>query len=67
MFIGREAKAGIEKHLEKNLSSFENSVLCLYLDNKTYSEISQITGKSEKSIDNALQRVKKKLEKYLEE
>lgn len=67
MFIGREARAGIEKHLEKNLSSFENTVLSLYLDGKSYSEISKITQKSEKSIDNALQRVKKKLEKYLEE
>ncbi len=66
MFIGREARAGIEQHLEKNLSNFESSVLCLYLDNKTYAEISQITGKTEKSIDNALQRIKKKLEKYLE-
>ena len=65
MLIGREAKEGIEAHLEKNLSSFESSVLCLYLDNKSYSEISRITGKSEKSIDNALQRIKKKLEKYL--
>ena len=67
MLIGREAKAGIEHHLEKNLSNFENSVLSLYLDNKSYAEISKITGKSEKSIDNALQRVKKKLEKYLKE
>ncbi|GFI62048.1 RNA polymerase sigma-H factor [Clostridiales bacterium] len=65
VFIGQEAKEGIEEHLEKNLSSFENSVLCLYLDNKTYAEISRLTGKPEKSIDNALQRVKKKLEKYL--
>ena len=63
MYIGREARAGIEQHLEKNLSNFESSVLCLYLDNKTYAEISKITGKSEKSIDNALQRIKKKLEK----
>ena len=67
MFIGRGARAGIEQHLEKKLSNLENSVLCLYLDNKTYAEISKITGKSEKSIDNALQRVKKKLEKYLQE
>lgn len=67
MFIGLEAKAGIEEHLEKNLSNFESEVLALYLDRKSYSEISNITGKPEKSIDNALQRVKKKLEKYLEE
>ena len=43
MYIGREARAGIEQHLEKNLSNFESSVLCLYLDNKTYAEISKIT------------------------
>lgn len=67
MFIGQEAKEGIEAHLEKSLSDFENSVLTLYLDNKSYAEIAKITGKSEKSIDNALQRVKKKLEKYLAE
>ncbi len=67
MFIGREAKESIEAHLDKSLSTFENTVLTLYLDNKSYSEISKQTGKPEKSIDNALQRVKKKLEKYLEE
>lgn len=67
MFIGREARDGIEKHLEKNLSNFESEVLSLYLDSKSYSEISSITGKPEKSVDNALQRVKKKLEKYLSE
>ncbi|MPM71736.1 RNA polymerase sigma-H factor [bioreactor metagenome] len=65
MIIGREAREGIEEHLEKNLSRFESIVLTLYLDKKSYSEISKITGKSEKSVDNALQRVKKKLEKYL--
>lgn len=67
MFIGEEARAGIEEHLEKNLSKFESEVLAFYLDNKSYSEISELMGKPEKSIDNALQRVKKKLEKYLEE
>lgn len=65
MIIGREAREGIEEHLEKNLSRFESIVLALYLDKKTYAEIAKITGKPEKSVDNALQRVKKKLEKYL--
>lgn len=67
MFIGREAKEGIEAHLDKSLSAFESKVLSLYLDNQSYAEIAKVTGKAEKSIDNALQRVKKKLEKYLEE
>lgn len=65
MIIGREARESIEEHLEKNLSRFESNVLSLYLDKKTYAEISEETGKPEKSVDNALQRVKKKLEKYL--
>lgn len=65
MIIGREAREGIEEHLEKNLSRFESIVLALYLDKKSYAEISKITGKPEKSVDNALQRIKKKLEKYL--
>ena len=49
------------------LSDFEKRTLLLYLRGKTYYEISGIVGKSEKSIDNALQRVKKKIEKYLEQ
>ncbi len=65
MIIGREARENIEEHLEKSLSRFESIVLALYLDKKTYSDISKITGKPEKSVDNALQRIKKKLEKYL--
>lgn len=66
MMLGREAREGIEEHLEKSLSRFESVVLALYLDKKSYAEISEITRKSEKSVDNALQRIKKKLEKYLE-
>lgn len=65
MIIGREAREGIEEHLEKSLSRFESTVLALYLDKKSYAEISKIIQKPEKSVDNALQRVKKKLEKYL--
>ncbi len=48
-------------------SDFEKRILLLYLRGKTYYEISCIVEKSEKSIDNALQRVKKKIEKYLNE
>jgi RNA polymerase sporulation-specific sigma factor len=41
-------------------------VLALYLDGRSYQEISEELNRHVKSIDNALQRVKRKLEKYLE-
>ena len=42
-------------------------VLAAYLDGKSYQEIADMLGRHVKSIDNALQRVKRKLEKYLED
>ncbi len=66
LFIGQEDKMSIVEHIKKSLSGFENRVLSLYLMGKTYSEIAYLMGKSEKSIDNALQRVKKKIEKFIE-
>ena len=45
------------------LSDMENEVLELYLEGKDYTEIAQILGKSDKSIDNALQRIKGKIRK----
>ena len=67
LLIGREDKHFMEAQIVKMLSDYEKRTLLLYLRGKTYYEISGIVGKSEKSIDNALQRVKKKIEKYLEE
>ena len=45
----------------------EQEVLAAYLDGKSYQEIAENLGRHVKSIDNALQRVKRKLEKFLEE
>jgi len=45
------------------LSALENEVLELYLEGKDYIEIARILGKSDKSIDNALQRIKAKIRK----
>lgn len=67
LLIGQEDKNFIEKHIATVLSSFENKVLALYLQGKTYAEIAEASNKAEKSIDNALQRVKKKIEKFLEQ
>jgi len=66
IFIGIENRNFIVENIMTTLSSFEKRVLNLYLQGKTYSEIAQIMEKSEKSIDNALQRVKKKTEKLME-
>lgn len=49
----------------KSLSKFEKNVLGLYLDGKSYQEISVILDRTPKSIDNALQRIKRKLETQL--
>ena len=48
------------------LSSLEWKVLMFYLEGKSYQEIANDLGRHVKSIDNALQRVKHKLERYLE-
>ena len=63
LFIGEEQKAYMEKEMQKNLSSLELEVLYSYLDGKSYQEIACDLDRHSKSIDNALQRVKKKLEK----
>ena len=67
LLIGQENKSFLEDQMMKNLSSFETRVLVLYLQGRSYFEIANVLDKPEKSIDNALQRVKKKLEKFLEE
>ena len=67
LLIGQENKNFLEDQMVKNLSQFETRVLALYLQGRSYFEIAKVLQKPEKSIDNALQRVKKKLEKFLEE
>ncbi|MFI3174879.1 MAG: RNA polymerase sporulation sigma factor SigH [Bacillota bacterium] len=63
LLIGQERKFFLEAQLQKVLSPFEVRVLSLYLQGGSYHEIAKIMKKPEKSVDNALQRVKKKLEK----
>lgn len=67
LLIGQEEKNFIEEHIGKVLSEFESRVLSYYLQGKSYFDIGQIMNKPEKSIDNALQRVKRKVEKFLKE
>jgi RNA polymerase sporulation-specific sigma factor len=67
LMINREEFLGIESKMGELLSSLEWEVLTLYLQGKSYQEIAEELDRHVKSIDNALQRVKRKLEKYLEE
>lgn len=67
MIINREEFNGIEVKMGEILSGLEWEVLSLYLQGKSYQEIAEELNRHVKSIDNALQRVKRKLEKYLEE
>lgn len=67
LLIGQENKNFLENQMVKNLSRFESRVLLLYLQGRSYFEIASLLDKPEKSIDNALQRVKKKLEKFVYE
>jgi RNA polymerase sporulation-specific sigma factor len=67
LVINREEFLGIENKMGEILSSLEWEVLTSYLEGKSYQEIAEELERHVKSIDNALQRVKRKLEKYLEE
>ncbi|MBN2396401.1 MAG: RNA polymerase sporulation sigma factor SigH [Candidatus Atribacteria bacterium] len=62
LFLSQERFKELRNQLRKALSKLEHSVLKSFLEGKTYHEISSEVRKSEKSIDNALQRIKRKLE-----
>ncbi|WP_088006736.1 RNA polymerase sporulation sigma factor SigH [Indiicoccus explosivorum] len=66
LMINREEFSYIEEKMEEVLSSLEREVLSLYLEGETYQEISEKLNRHVKSIDNALQRVKRKLERHLQ-
>ncbi|BAU26138.1 RNA polymerase sigma-30 (SigH) subunit [Aneurinibacillus soli] len=66
LIINQEEYDDIEDKMSEILSDLEQQVLLLYLDGRSYQEIAVDLRRHVKSIDNALQRVKRKLEKYLE-
>lgn len=65
LFIGKENIELLGVKIDENLSKLEKQVLRLYLSGISYQEIAVIMNRTPKSIDNALQRVKKKLEKFV--
>ena len=65
LLIDREKAAGILQSTRKQLSEFEVKILGYYLDGLTCSEIAETVGKSTKSVDNAVQRIRRKVARYL--
>ncbi len=64
LFIRKEKAEFLGGKIEETLSELEKKVLGMYLEGMSYQEIAQKMSRSAKSIDNALQRVKKKMEKF---
>ena len=61
LYIEGEHRREVYSVIQKQLSPFEKEVLSLYLQGLSYAEIQERTGKPFKSIDNALQRIRKKV------
>ena len=67
LMISREDLNLMERRIGEILSELELEVLMSYVDGMSYQEIAEDLDRHVKSIDNALQRVKRKLEKLLEQ
>ncbi|MBU5256366.1 RNA polymerase sporulation sigma factor SigH [Tissierella praeacuta] len=67
LMISREDLNLMERKMEEVLSELELEVLISYVNGMSYQEIAEDLDRHVKSIDNALQRVKRKLEKILED
>lgn len=65
IMIGEENAGMLRKRIAECLSRLENEVLDLFLEGKDYREIAGITGRTPKSIDNALQRIRQKVKLLL--
>lgn len=66
LFVDREQISEIEKHVLKSLSKYEKIVLHYYVIGKSYQQIAYLLNRQPKSIDNAIQRIKRKLIKCLD-
>lgn len=66
ILLGREAFQERMRALEGQLSGFEASILRLYLNGLSYSEIAAEVNKSPKSVDNAVQRIRRKVAKHFQ-
>ena len=67
LVISAEEIEAIRDTMKENLTDLEGDVLRLYMDGKSYEEIAGVLGNHVKSIDNALQRIKRKLQRHIEQ
>ena len=65
--LSRERMAAMRRSMAEMLSGLEVDVLRLYVEGKSYQEIGNQLGRHVKSIDNALQRIKRKLDIHMHE
>src|SRR3954470_5893959 len=65
LVISAERIRALQEHFDTVLSDLEAEVLRLYVDGKSYQEIAEVLQRHVKSIDNALQRIKRKLDSHL--
>jgi RNA polymerase sporulation-specific sigma factor len=66
MVLARESADELFHTFDRYLSKYEREVLSLYLEGSSYRDMAQATGRSEKSVDNAVQRIRRKLARYLD-
>ena len=64
--LARENKMELQQSFKRCLSPMERNVLRLYLDGLSYQEIAEQTGKPIKAVDNAIQRIRRKLAQNLD-
>lgn len=67
MLIEQEGREEFFRRLKENLSSMERTVLYLYLEGNSYTQIAEIMSKNPKSIDNTLQRIRSKIKQMKSE
>ena len=67
LVISAERIRALQRHFDDVLSDLEAEVLRLYVEGKSYQEIAELLKRHVKSIDNALQRIKRKLDTHLRE
>lgn len=60
-YINNEIAEELKERIKETLSKYEYKILGYYLQGYSYKEISEVTGKTPKSIDNAIQRIKRKI------
>jgi RNA polymerase sporulation-specific sigma factor len=63
--LARESTDDFISYSSRYLSKLETEILSLYLDGLSYNEIAQASGRSLKSVDNAVQRIRNKLARHL--